>query len=102
MGGGVGMPGMPGGQSMEEMHRQMLQNPEQMQQMMSSPMVQQMMSNPEVMESIINSNPQMRAMMEANPQVSLTQSLLAFWKTSIRDEVREMANRLSWLHPLLN
>lgn len=42
-------------------------NPAQMNQMMNSPMVQQLMSDPAFMEMMVQQNPQLRAMVEANP-----------------------------------
>ena len=47
----------------------MMNNPEMMQQMMDSPMVQGMMNNPDVMREMMMSNPQMRAAIEANPEM---------------------------------
>mmetsp|Transcript_18631 Transcript_18631/g.71881 ORF Transcript_18631/g.71881 Transcript_18631/m.71881 type:complete len:474 (-) Transcript_18631:64-1485(-) len=58
----------------QQMHQQMMQNPEMLQQMMQNPMVQQMnqqlMSNPELLRNVIANNPHMQRMMESNPQLA--------------------------------
>lgn len=55
--------------SMNEMHQQMMQNPEMLQNMMQSPIMQNLMSNPDMIRMMMESNPEMRRVMDSNPQV---------------------------------
>eukprot|EP00041_Stephanoeca_diplocostata_P030207 m.906977 g.906977 ORF g.906977 m.906977 type:complete len:526 (-) comp23710_c0_seq2:1840-3417(-) len=67
MAGGLG--GMGGPPNMQQMHEEMMSNPQLMQQMMENPMVQSMMNNPELMREMVMANPQMRALIESNPEL---------------------------------
>merc|ERR1711963_348385 len=49
----------------------MRNNPDLLRQIMDSPLTQNLMSNPEIMRCLIQSNPQMRQLMERNPEVNL-------------------------------
>lgn len=75
---GAGVPNMAslfgnplggGGQDINRMQEQLMQNPEMMQQIMNSPMMDHMMNNPDLMRNMMVNNPQMQAMMDANPQI---------------------------------
>ncbi|KAI9007572.1 hypothetical protein CLU79DRAFT_778176 [Phycomyces nitens] len=46
-----------------------MMDPEAMRQMMNSPMMQGILSNPEFVRSILMSNPQMKSLVEQNPEV---------------------------------
>jgi len=71
--GGMGLPGL-GSANFSEMQQQMeaglRNNPDLMRQLMDSPLTQSLMSNPEVMRGLIQSNPQMRQLMERNPEIN--------------------------------
>merc|ERR1719423_406057 len=45
-------------------------NPDLMRQIMDSPLTQSLMSNPEIMRNLIQSNPQMRQLMDRNPEIN--------------------------------
>lgn len=69
-----GMFGMPPTQGlgmgdMAEMQRQLMQNPEQMQAMMNSPMMESLLNNPELARNMMMATPQMRELIERNPEV---------------------------------
>lgn len=59
--------------NLADMQRQILQNPQAMQQMMNSPMMTTMMdsfiANPEMARSLMMANPQIRQLIERNPEV---------------------------------
>jgi len=99
---GAGPP--QGGQSadpMQQMSRQMMQNPEMMQQLMSSPMVQQMMSNPETIRAMVRMNPQLSQLMEERPEIArimedpemLQQSMRMMANPSLMREMTRNADR---------
>jgi len=77
LGGIGGLPGMSnlglGSANFMEMQQRMQQNimnnPDFMRQIMDSPMTQSLMSNPEIVRSLIQGNPQMRQLIERNPEV---------------------------------
>merc|ERR1719259_1150862 len=45
-------------------------NPDPMRQVMDSPLTQSLMSNPEILRSLIQANPQMRQLMDRNPEIN--------------------------------
>lgn len=77
LGGVGGLPGMSnlglGSANFMEMQQRMQQgimnNPEFMRQIMDSPLTQSLMSNPEIVRGLIESNPQMRQLIERNPEI---------------------------------
>jgi len=78
LGGIGGLPGMAnlgmGSANFMEMQQQvqegMRNNPDLMRQIMDSPLTQSLMSNPEIMRNLIQSNPQMRQLMDRNPEIN--------------------------------
>lgn len=78
LGGIGGLPGMAnlgmGSANFMEMQQQvqegMRNNPDLMRQIMDSPLTQNLMSNPEIMRNLIQSNPQMRQLMDRNPEIN--------------------------------
>jgi len=78
LGGIGGLPGMAnmgmGSANFMEMQQQvqegMRNNPDMMRQIMDSPLTQSLMSNPEIMRNLIQSNPQMRQLMDRNPEIN--------------------------------
>ena len=74
MSGFGGMGGMGGmGGDFSQMQQQMAQNPEMMREMMNSPMMRsamdEMSRNPELLRQMMQSDPRMREVMEANPEL---------------------------------
>merc|ERR1711963_1318247 len=77
LGGIGGLPGMSnlglGSANFMEMQQRMqegiMNNPDFMRQVMDSPLTQSLMSNPEIVRSLIQANPQMRQLIERNPEV---------------------------------
>merc|ERR1711963_818026 len=77
LGGVGGLSGMSnlglGSANFMEMQQRMqsgiLNNPEFMRQIMDSPLTQSLMSNPEIVRGLIESNPQMRQLIERNPEI---------------------------------
>jgi len=73
-----GLPGMSnlgmGSANFMEMQQQVQEgirnNPDLMRQVMDSPLTQSLMSNPEILRSLIQSNPQMRQLMDRNPEIN--------------------------------
>jgi len=55
--------------SFQQMQQQMAQNPNLMREMLNSPLTQQLLQNPELMRMMLTSNPQMREIIERNPEV---------------------------------
>ncbi|CAH8558866.1 unnamed protein product [Schistosoma turkestanicum] len=53
----------------QAMQAQVMQNPELLRSMLDSPLVQSLMSNPEVIRSLFQANPQMRDLIERNPEL---------------------------------
>ncbi|CAH8613658.1 unnamed protein product [Schistosoma guineensis] len=53
----------------QAMQAQVMQNPELLRNMLDSPLVQSLMSNPEVIRSLFQANPQMRDLIERNPEL---------------------------------
>jgi len=53
----------------QRMQQNIMNNPDFMRQIMDSPMTQSLMSNPEIVRSLIQGNPQMRQLIERNPEV---------------------------------
>jgi len=73
LGGLEGMGGLGSSNFMElqqQMQDGLRNNPDLMRQLMDSPLTQSLMSNPDVMRSLIQSNPQMRQLMERNPEIN--------------------------------
>lgn len=78
LGGVGGLPGMSniglGSANFMEMQQRMqdgiMNNPEFMRQVMDSPLTQSLMSNPEIVRSLIQANPQMRQLMDRNPEIN--------------------------------
>ena len=70
--GGLGGMGAMGG-DFSQMQQQMAQNPEMMREMMNSPLMrhamEEMSRNPEMLRQMIQSDPRMREVMEANPEL---------------------------------
>jgi len=54
----------------QQMQDGLRNNPDLMRQLMDSPLTQSLMSNPDVMRGLIQSNPQMRQLMERNPEIN--------------------------------
>jgi len=77
LGGLGGLSGMSdigfGSSNFMEMQQRMqegiMNNPDFMRQIMDSPLTQSMMSNPEMIRSLIQGNPQMRQLMDRNPEI---------------------------------
>merc|ERR1712213_86594 len=77
LGGIGGLPGMSniglGSANFMEMQQRMqegiMNNPDFMRQVMDSPLTQSPMSNPEIVRSLIQANPQMRQLIERNPEI---------------------------------
>lgn len=77
LGGIGGLPGMSniglGSANFMEMQQRMqegiMNNPDFMRQIMDSPLTQSLMSNPEIVRSLIQANPQMRQLIERNPEI---------------------------------
>jgi len=77
LGGIGGLPGMSniglGSANFMEMQQRMqegiMSNPDFMRQIMDSPLTQSLMSNPEIVRSLIQGNPQMRQLIERNPEI---------------------------------
>ncbi|CAH8866775.1 unnamed protein product [Trichobilharzia szidati] len=53
----------------QAMQAQVMQNPELLRNMLDSPLVQSLMSNPEVIRSLFQANPQMRDLIDRNPEL---------------------------------
>ena len=53
----------------QRMQEGIMNNPDFMRQIMDSPLTQSMMSNPEMIRSLIQGNPQMRQLMDRNPEI---------------------------------
>lgn len=78
IGGLGGLPGMSnlgmGSANFMEMQQQVQEgirnNPDLMRQVMDSPLTQSLMSNPEILRSLIQANPQMRQLMDRNPEIN--------------------------------
>jgi len=78
IGGIGGLPGMNnlgmGSANFMEMQQQVQEgirnNPDLMRQVMDSPLTQSLMSNPEILRSLIQANPQMRQLMDRNPEIN--------------------------------
>lgn len=72
LGGNLGGANLP--QMQQQIHNQLMQNPQLMEQLMNSPMMQQMqdmmLSNPEVFRQFIQNNPQTREMMDRHPEIA--------------------------------
>jgi len=51
------------------MQENIMSNPDFMRQIMDSPLTQSMMSNPEMIRTMIQGNPQMRQLMDRNPEI---------------------------------
>merc|ERR1712213_115470 len=77
LGGVGGLSGMSniglGSANFMEMQQRMqdgiMNNPDFMRQVMDSPLTQSLMSNPEIVRGLIESNPQMRQLIERNPEI---------------------------------
>lgn len=68
--GGFPPPPLGGGlDSMSEMERRLMSDPEAMASLMNSPLTQSLLSNPETLRSIIDSDPRLRGVFEQNPQL---------------------------------
>ena len=53
----------------QRMQEGIMSNPDFMRQIMDSPLTQSLMSNPEIVRSLIQGNPQMRQLIERNPEI---------------------------------
>lgn len=60
---GAGLP------DIEQVEQQLNQNPNMMIEFMSVPAIQNLMNNPELMRGLIMNNPQMREIIEQNPEI---------------------------------
>ncbi|KAF8112686.1 hypothetical protein N665_0062s0037 [Sinapis alba] len=60
---GAGLP------DLEQAQQQLAQNPNMIRDMMNTPAIQSLMNNPEFMRSMIMSNPQMRELVDRNPEL---------------------------------
>ncbi|XP_019096813.1 PREDICTED: ubiquitin domain-containing protein DSK2b-like isoform X4 [Camelina sativa] len=71
LGSGNAMPGLFGAglQDFEQAQQQLAQNPNMVRDMMNTPAIQNLMNNPEFMRSMIMSNPQMRELVDRNPEL---------------------------------
>ena len=71
LGGGNAMSGLFGAGllDLEQAQQQLAQNPNMIRDMMNQPAIQSLMNNPEFMRSIIMSNPQMRDLVDRNPEL---------------------------------
>jgi len=77
LGGLGGLPGMSnlglGSANFMEMQQRMqegiMNNPDFMRELMDSPLTHSLMSNPEIVRSMIQANPQMRQLIERNPEI---------------------------------
>merc|ERR1712137_1174627 len=62
------------GNMMQQLQQNFMQNPQMMEQLMQNPLVQQLnqrlMNDPELLRSMMENNPQMRQVMEQNPEVA--------------------------------
>lgn len=56
-------------QMQEQMHNELMRNPEALQNIMDSPMMRNMMSNPDMIHQMVVNNPQMQQLMERNPEI---------------------------------
>lgn len=65
-----GLAGLGGIPNFQDMHAQLLQNPEQMQAMLNNPLMESIINNPDVIRSFVMTNPQMRQLLENNPEVA--------------------------------
>ncbi|KAL1188498.1 Ubiquitin domain-containing protein DSK2b [Cardamine amara subsp. amara] len=54
---------------LEQAQQQLAQNPNMVRDMMNTPAIQNLMNNPEFMRSMIMSNPQMRELVDRNPEL---------------------------------
>ncbi|KAJ6830556.1 ubiquitin domain-containing protein DSK2b-like [Iris pallida] len=70
--GGSGASGLfgTGVPELEQMQRQLTQNPNIMREIMNMPVIQNLMNNPEIMRNLIMSNPQMREIIDRNPDLA--------------------------------
>lgn len=106
MGGMGGAGGMP---SLQQMQQQMQQNPAMMRELMNSPVMQNMMNsimqNPELVRNMIMNNPQMREVIERNPEVGHMLNDPAVSATNISERLltlfRFYDKQCKWL-PTLN
>ncbi|KAI3451347.1 hypothetical protein Pfo_008012 [Paulownia fortunei] len=55
---------------MEQMQRQLTQNPNMISDILNMPLVQNLMNNPETIRNLIMNNPQMREIMDRNPELA--------------------------------
>ncbi|KAL0702631.1 hypothetical protein Bca4012_058753 [Brassica carinata] len=71
LGGGNAMSGLFGAglPDLEQAQQQLAQNPNMIRDMMNTPAIQNLMNNPEFMRSMIMSNPQMRDLVDRNPEL---------------------------------
>ncbi|ESQ50791.1 hypothetical protein EUTSA_v10022621mg [Eutrema salsugineum] len=71
LGGGNAMAGLFGAglPDLEQAQQQLAQNPNMIRDMMNTPAIQNLMNNPEFMRSMIMSNPQMRELVDRNPEL---------------------------------
>ena len=71
LGGGNAMSGLFGAglPDLEQAQQQLAQNPNMIRDMMNQPAIQSLMNNPEFMRSMIMSNPQMRDLVDRNPEL---------------------------------
>ncbi|KAG1362694.1 ubiquitin domain-containing protein DSK2b [Cocos nucifera] len=67
--GGSGLSGI-GFPELDQVQRQLTQNPNMMREIMNMPAIQNLMNNPDLMRNIIMSNPQMREIIDRNPDLA--------------------------------
>nr|XP_010943917.1 ubiquitin domain-containing protein DSK2b isoform X2 [Elaeis guineensis] len=67
--GGSGLSGL-GFPELDQVQRQLTQNPSMMREIMNMPAIQNLMNNPDLMRNIIMSNPQMREIIDRNPDLA--------------------------------
>ncbi|KAK1303476.1 Ubiquitin-like protein-NEDD8-like protein RUB3 [Acorus calamus] len=69
---GSGVPSLFGGgfSDIEQVQQQLTQNPNIMREFMNLPAVQNLMNNPDLMRQLIMSNPQMRDLIDRNPDIA--------------------------------
>lgn len=70
LGGGGGSGLFGAGPEFEQLQQQLTQNPNIMRDIMNMPAMQNLMNNPELLRGLIMSNPQMRELIDRNPELA--------------------------------
>lgn len=79
-----GLGGNPAGiGGMDRMQQQLFSNPDQLGQLMNSPIMTALTSNPEIMRTMMLANPQVREMIERNPEMGHIINDPAFLRQSV-------------------